>query len=270
MRRDGTGPAAAARHRRQHRHAGLHRPQDRLGPQARAGDLRQDRQGPAAQGLYPAADDRRLCRGNERRLRHALARRRQARLVRRTAGADRPQPRPHAAPRRGLGPLGRPQARAGPPLGHDRQGGDRRRGRGQRRRGRRHRRHPPGRGLRLAGHLGRAVHLQRPLPAQHRRRRARLLPRHPRHLAPDGRDPQCHRQPQLAVGRHRQEAGRALRCRRAKLQGTGRGNLPTLSQRRAHPAQQCRRPRLLRRPQPSQRPGASRPGRDGGRRFRLP
>ncbi len=104
--RDGSRAAAPARHRRQHRHARLHRPQDRLGAQARAGDLRQDRQGAAAQGLCPPAADRRACRGHVRRRRHALARRRQARLVRCAARRHRPQPLAHAAPRRRLGALG--------------------------------------------------------------------------------------------------------------------------------------------------------------------
>jgi sugar (pentulose or hexulose) kinase len=74
MRGNGSGAARAARHCRQHRHARLHRAQDRLGAQARAGCLRTDRQGAAAQGLYPADADRRACRGNVRRFRHAVAR----------------------------------------------------------------------------------------------------------------------------------------------------------------------------------------------------
>ena len=60
--------------RRQYRHARLHRAQDRLGAQARAADLRQDRQGPAAQGLCAPAADRRACRRHVRRRRHAVAR----------------------------------------------------------------------------------------------------------------------------------------------------------------------------------------------------
>ena len=70
-------------------------------------DLRQDRQGPAAQGLCPPAADRRACRGHVRRRRHALARRRQARLVRRAARRHRPQPLAHAAPGRRLRALRR-------------------------------------------------------------------------------------------------------------------------------------------------------------------
>ncbi len=106
-----------ARHRRQHRHARLHRAQDRLGAQARAGDLREDRQGPAAQSLCPPAADRRACRGHVRRFGHAVARCRQARLVRRPACRHRPQPRAHAAPRRRLRPLRQSQARARPRAG---------------------------------------------------------------------------------------------------------------------------------------------------------
>ena len=64
----------------------------------------QDRQGAAAQGLCAAAADRRARRGHVGRRRHAVARRRQARLVGRAAGRHRPQPRAHAAPGRRLAP----------------------------------------------------------------------------------------------------------------------------------------------------------------------
>ena len=52
-------PALAAPARRQHRDAGVHRTEDRLGAEARARNLRQDRNGPPAQGLCAPAADRR-------------------------------------------------------------------------------------------------------------------------------------------------------------------------------------------------------------------
>ena len=74
----------------------------------------------------------------------------------------------------------RPPARARPPLGHRRPGGRGRRRRRQRRGGLRRRRGHARLRLRLDRHLRRALRLQRDLLAQHRRRGARLLPRHPR------------------------------------------------------------------------------------------
>ena len=47
----------------------------------------------------------------------------------------------------------------------------------------------PGEGFVSLGTSGRAVRLERQVPAQHRGRGPRLLPLDPRHLAPDGRDP---------------------------------------------------------------------------------
>ena len=71
-------------------------------------------------------------------------------------------------------------------LGHFRRGDDCRRRRRQCRLGLWYWRHPSGRGLRVARHLGRAFRLQREIPAQYRGRGPCLLPRHSRHLAPVG------------------------------------------------------------------------------------
>ena len=122
-----------------------------------------------AEGLRPLAPDRPPRLGDVGRGRHLLARRRRARLVRRPPRRDRPHPRPHAAPRRGQRRLGRPPARARRALGR-RRPGRRRRRRGRQRRGRlRRRRGAPRQRLRLDRHLGRALRLERPLLAQHRR-----------------------------------------------------------------------------------------------------
>ena len=151
-----------ARDRRQHRHARLHRAQDRLGAQARAGDLRQDRQGAAAQGLCPAAADRRACRGNvatpPARSGSTSASATGRTSCSRVTGLNRSH-----MPRlvEGSAPSGELKPELASALGHDRQGRRRRRRRRQRRRRLRHRRHPAGRGLRVARHLGRAVRLQR-------------------------------------------------------------------------------------------------------------
>ena len=67
----------------------LHRAQAGLGEEARARDLRAGRQGAAAQGLSALPAERRVHRGHVRRLRHLLARCRQARLVEGRAGGDR-------------------------------------------------------------------------------------------------------------------------------------------------------------------------------------
>jgi xylulokinase len=67
-----------------------------------------------------------------------------------------------------------------------------------------------GLGLRLDRHLGRAVRFERAVLAEHRRGGARLLPRDPRDVAPDGGDPVGDGQSGVAVA-HRGAAGRAAR-----------------------------------------------------------
>ena len=95
---------------------------------ARAGDLRARRHGAAAQGLRALPAERRVRRGHVGRLRHAVARRRQARLVGRGARRDRHVARADAA--RWSKAARRPatlRAGAGAALGHDARAGDRRR-----------------------------------------------------------------------------------------------------------------------------------------------
>ena len=60
------------------------------------------------------------------------------------------------------------------------------------------------------------------LLAQHRRRGARLLPRDPGHLAPDGGDPLGVGQPRVAVADHRAQGGGARRRGRAGRGAVGR------------------------------------------------
>ncbi len=173
---------APARDRRQYRHARLHRAQARLGPEARA--ARSSTR--IAKVLLPKAYVRLLLTGEHVEDMSDAAGTLwldvgEARLVRRTARASPASTartcRASSRARRPRAMLKREFARA---LGHERRRGRRRRRRRQRRRRLRHRRHPAGRGLRVARHLGRAVRLQRPLPPQHRGRGARLLPRHAR------------------------------------------------------------------------------------------
>ncbi len=172
---------ARPRGRRQHRHAGLHRAQARLAAQARAGGLRQriDTRA-AAQGLRPPAPDRRPRLRDVRRRRApsgstsapatgrticwrppASSRSQMPRLVEGSAASG--ELLPELAARWGIdGPVvvaggAGDNAAAACGVGVV----------------------PPGIGLRLDRHLGRALRLQRRLLAQHRRRGARLLPRHP-------------------------------------------------------------------------------------------
>ena len=179
--------------------------------------LRPHRHGAAAQGLRPLPPDRPPRRGDVGRLRHALARRR-PRATGRTTCWRRPASPARHMPRlvEGSAAVGRAAARARRALGHRRRGGRRRRRRRQRRGRLRHRRGAARATAFVSlGTSGVLFVSNAALLAEHRRRGARLLPRHPRHLAPDGRDPLGHRQPRLAGAHHRPQAGRARRRGRA-------------------------------------------------------
>ena len=137
----------------------------------------QHRQGAAAQGLAALQAERRVLHRLLRRVGHAVAGRRRARLVGRTARGLRADARADAGARRGQragGPAEGRRRRALRPAGRHRH---RRRRRRQRRQRRGHGRHRAGRRLRVAGHLGRDLPVQRPLPARARVGRARVLPR---------------------------------------------------------------------------------------------
>ena len=77
---EGGVPGAAAGHR-QHRHARLHRAQAAVGARHEPDGVRPRAHGAAAEGLDPLPPDGRNDRGDVRRLRHAVAGRRRARLV---------------------------------------------------------------------------------------------------------------------------------------------------------------------------------------------
>ena len=131
----------------------------------------------AAQGLAALAAHRRIRQRDVRCLGHAVARRRGAPLVRRVARRLRPR---RAATCRDWSKAARSSGQLRPALagrwglrpGH-RSGRRRRRQRGQRGR---HRCGAPGRGLRLARHVGRDLRGQRPLPPRPACGRARVLP----------------------------------------------------------------------------------------------
>ena len=68
-----------------------------------------------------------------------------------------------------------------------------------------------------------------------------FCPRHPRHLAPDGRDPLRLRQPRMALP-HRRPQARRPRRRGRRLDGPVRRHLPPLPLRRAHARTTTRAP----------------------------
>ena len=111
------------RQRRPHR---LHRAQDPLGAQPRAGGLREGEARPPAQGLRPPAPHRRRRDGQGRRLGHAALRSEGARLVAAGARAARDPGRVAAAHVRGPGGHGTGDGRGrrgdGPRGGHARHG----------------------------------------------------------------------------------------------------------------------------------------------------
>ena len=90
----------------------VHRAQAPVGPQARAAELGAGPPGAPAQGLRPLPPDRHVCHRGERRLGHALARRRQPPLEPRAAGQAPDRPGALAAVLREPGGL-RPGERAG-------------------------------------------------------------------------------------------------------------------------------------------------------------
>ena len=98
---------------------GFTAPQTSLGPRERARPVRADQDRAPAQGLPPPKTLRRVYRGHVRRLRHAVARRRRARLVRCRPCRDLPVAGTHAALGRRQRPRRRPAPRARRPLGHD-------------------------------------------------------------------------------------------------------------------------------------------------------
>ena len=94
----------------------------------------------------------------------------------------------------------------------------------------------PGRRVRLARHLWRAVRRHRPVSSLPAGGRARLLPCHPRHVAPDGRHALGRVVPVVVGRRHRTDRGRAT-GRDGRTEGAERRAVPALSRRRAHAAQ---------------------------------
>ena len=86
VRGTGGARAAAARHHRQRGDAGLLRAQAVVGRAARAGGLQAHGEGAAAEGLSALSADRRIRLRHVRRIRHAVAGRRPARLVATHAG----------------------------------------------------------------------------------------------------------------------------------------------------------------------------------------
>ena len=78
----------------------------------------------------------------------------------------------------------------------------------------------PGSAFVSLGTSGRALRLQRKVPAERGERRARLLPRAAEHLAPDGRHPLGRRLARMAGRRDRRERRRA---RRASVEGAAGG-----------------------------------------------
>ena len=124
--------------RRPHR---LHRPEDPLGPQPRAGGLREGEARAAAEGLRPPAPHRRGGDGQGRRLRHDPVRPEGPHLVEARAGEARHPGRVAAAHVRGAGDdrhrHGRGRGRHGTEGRHPGDGRRRRPGGGRRGRGRR-------------------------------------------------------------------------------------------------------------------------------------
>ena len=192
--------AADPRHRQRRAHR-LHRAQDPLGAQQRAGGLRAHRAHPAAERLHPLPSHRRLRDGQGRRLRHDALRSRRPRLV---AGGLRRAEHPRrlaAADLRGSRGDGHGDAarggRDGAAGGHAGGGGRRRSGGG----GRRHGHRAPRRRLRHAGHLGRRLRRDGRAADRAGGTPARLLPRRAGALARHGRHARRRRQPAM-VPRH--------------------------------------------------------------------
>ena len=163
---------------RQYRLSGLHRAEARLGAPARAEDLRRSRARCCCRrttcGCGSRATTPPTCRIPPARPGSTW---RSATGRTSCSAATHLASRPDAgAVRRAREPTGKLRARARQPLGHDERPGDRRRRRRQRRLGLR-RRHGRARlRLRLARHVGRALRLQREIPAECGERRPRLLP----------------------------------------------------------------------------------------------
>ena len=147
-------------------------------------------QGAAAEGLCAAVAHGRLRLRHVGFRRHVLARRREARLVRRRFSPRRISTatrcrRSSKAPK----PTGKLRAVLATRWGMTTGAGRRRRRRRQRRFRLRRGNGRARRSLRVARHVRRALRLQRKIPAECGERRPRLLPCAAEHLAPDGRDP---------------------------------------------------------------------------------
>ena len=178
---------AAGPHRQQDADR-LHRAEDPLGAQTRAGRLRPHRAHPAAEGLRAFPADRRVCGRQGRRGRHAALRPEASRLG---AGDARRAGHPGRVAAEELRRAGGDRADHGRGCGAHRAAG-RHAGDGWRRRsgGGRGGRGSDRAGHRVAGsgHLGRGVCDDRRAVYRAGRPAARLLPFGPRHVASDGRD----------------------------------------------------------------------------------